>query len=688
MSLKECFFNIEVKALEDLHSSTGTGDGVLDSIQITDRFGKPTVRYSHLKGVMLDEATELVEMGAIAEKDMQALFGQKGPGGQALLSGISLRTTGTAPDTVEWTSTAREELSRTPKTDTLRIANYMAAGTKLQGMLHLKDKQLADTLKTIIKHTCALGSRRNRGTGAVTIQTNETLPSLVSIEPPKSGQKRLCIVIKNLDPLRFPVTGMPGNIIPTDGFIRGQRLTGALSEWLVNRGEDPGPLLSGRRISVGDGLPLPSTMDGSKPPSDLSQWRVQPLPLNIGSPKPSAQTSSRASWWATPGADQQQRLLDSGHDTIMPWPGQAPPPGQLKRPKAHEYLLRTDTGESWRYQPSIRVHMRNRTPHRGENAALFSEEEIAEHTLFLAELEFSRDEDAQWFHEHFEDLLNGQSWLPLGRGRSPCEIQSALWASDTPWQSDAPSERLNITLRSNLIADDAMMCGYTRWSLDVLIATHILSTEEAREWQHKGELKVIGERSDSEIIHGFNSVSGLPKLPRQSIRRGSILCLEGSKSGELHSRLMQQTALGERKAEGFGRFDLSELTITNPEHSAPDQTTLNHNHLEDMLTQAHALLAELLNIPIGRGETPPGLSQWNRVHALIAMGETANTVITDLATKSAKLSGRNWKPFIKTLNTEIDKETDSKRQSLLLGLVARLFILRLKKTAKEQEQRP
>src|SRR5262249_36216818 len=135
------FFDLDVTVLEDLHTGTGTGSGEIDAITARDRYGWPTVRASHIKGLLREAGDDLIHLKLMRDQDLSALLGSKGQR-RAALQLTSLRVvrnqdTPRNVHTVLWSSTAREPNTRVPKEDSLRAVEHVAAGTKFRALLRL-----------------------------------------------------------------------------------------------------------------------------------------------------------------------------------------------------------------------------------------------------------------------------------------------------------------------------------------------------------------------------------------------------------------------------------------------------------------------------------------------------------------------------------------------------------------------
>ncbi|HYN76936.1 MAG TPA: RAMP superfamily CRISPR-associated protein, partial [Lamprocystis sp. (in: g-proteobacteria)] len=485
-------YRLVVTLAEDLHTGTGTGSGVVDALQARDRAGRPVVWWSHLKGLLLAAAEDLMENDRATLEQVRALFGGEGDSRAGSLRGHSLYLDSAAaqdrPRTLVWSSTALRPGTRLPLEDTLRSCEVVAATNRFATELRLPSDprlKLDDLLQRCVKRMDALGLGRNRGQGRVLTEltpiksTGESAADRLKFAErvfPKSdgeaaaGSHRLRLLLRNLDPLSLPSTGYPGNIIPTESFIRGQTLFGALAHWARGDAEAERLLFAGGVQSVGDAFPLPAGCQAPTPaqPQAWSGWDVLPIPLYIKTPKPQGDATDWP-WWFGKGSGRNhlgaRREVDELAETLrrdcgaQNSPDTADPPEKRKRPKDHEYLFRTAADAVWvRYAPTVGVHLRNQTRDAKEpKGRLFSMDEIAEDTLFLATLSFANAQAARDFAQRFAPVLAQRDWLAVGRGGRPVEVvacqgEGPLIPTGKAAQPDqAP---LTLTLTSDLIARD------------------------------------------------------------------------------------------------------------------------------------------------------------------------------------------------------------------------------------------
>lgn len=194
---------------------------------------------------------------------------------------------------------------------------------------------------------------------------------------------------------------------------------------------------------------------------------------------------------------------------------------------------------------------RHRTAGRAnpQYGAVFRYEALAIGQVFAAAILCQSDDDASSIKALLEpDLI----WL--GRSRSAgygktrinmiktIDISQmddqtpAVW-DETGWIQQQDSQQHTITLLSDLIVRDE--CG--QYSGDI------------QAWLDTYELTLIPELSTvhTTLMGGFNRTWGLPLPQVQALGQGSTLVVSGDVS---RLRTMINAGVGERRAEGFGRF--------------------------------------------------------------------------------------------------------------------------------------
>ena len=583
---------LDVKLLEDLHSGTGTGSTNVDSLQFRDKYNNVCIPASHIRGVWLDNAERLVNLGVIDEDSVNSLFNTTFNGKsnyvsvRAKLLVRSLRLTSKQhTETLLWSSSARQPDSRAPQEHSLRTVEYIAAGNEFSTKIELEQvtEKCKNDFLSIVKFTDRFGSLRTRGCGQIKLNYEckeiEKKP-LQQADNPLSVTRTLKLLLRNEEPLVLPTTGFPGNIISCDSFIKGRTLQGALTAWSIqNNVTSARDALLKRTIKVSNAYPLPQhfVCDSIKSLSDI---KCIPTPLNVYREKPttSAPQANSAHWphWAsssnsicTPLA-VDERYRDQLHaDHNSP---------KAKRPNAHSYLVQQG-GQHWDiYSLQHTIQMRNKRGSAFDNQAkksdtqLFTLEQIPADNFFTLEIQATDNQMMADFAHSIAPLLNKQQVLRVGRGGSPVVIEDFCYVEDTHFHQTGLSEQvLSITLTSDLIARDPVTLGYQQHINHQILyqLLEIIPPASSSTWENK----FMGSFNQD---FGFNASSGLPRPPVGVIRRGSVLEVIGEEIEHLYNTLSSRTnqALGERDWEGYGRYILN----LSPIADKANETIANSNN--------------------------------------------------------------------------------------------------------------
>jgi hypothetical protein len=700
-SLQGTHFKVKLHLLEDLHSGTGTGEAQIDAVQACDRRGRPVLRATHVKGVWREAARALANLasadyGATDSK----LFGDKKSGqrGQVLLNSFYMASEGQT-DRLIWTSASRQGMNRAPSEDMLRNIEHVGASTIFEAEVRLRDATLAKTWQDCLAHTPALGGRRSRNARNVYWEiTPQNAPRSVNLEPPETETAlQLRLLLRNLDPLCLPQTGNPTNVIRSEGYIRGQRLFGAFAQWaLDNKKPADWSQLFEEEIQFGNAYPLPCEVGQLKKPQ-LAQCQVLPVAMNLGAKKPVPAGDGSWPWWAGASAKDHLGDLEEEDRFVAKDP-------DLKRPKGYEFLYQPAAGKRWRrYRTLLGVHMRNQSRRRSsDKGELFSEEEIAEQTCFLADLRFPDQPSAVAFAETYAPVLWCGEWLTVGRGGRPVEVLQAVWMNKAGAQSEAKTDDFTLTLESDLIARaDRPSAGRLPIlgffdDLDPGVLLMLLGEEdEAIGWQ---ALHWEGF-CETRLVYGYNAASGLQRAPVLAIERGSSIRIWGQGASGLRAKLAAKIpdGLGEGTRAGYGRFrfDFAPLTDQGEGTSPAGGAVTPAQHASPGLGVGESLLAEAEDIA-KRITNGPGRAQWqdfrHRVRAANTW-EQIKGVFTEFHTRSGQHGGKDWAELpqgvqlgdLQVKAKSIHDENDIEACRLFLEAIARYRLLALDEaTTREQ----
>lgn len=630
---------LSIDLLEDLHIGTGTGRGDIDSLQICDQRGRPVLPASHIKGLLREAANEWhsLDSSALSREDIEYLFGRPGSG-----QGRLQLTSAYLPDAVlvtplVWGSTAINDKG-TAAEKSLRFVEYIPAGShfSMQVALTADDEKYHGLLKAIIARCRRLGSGRNRGYGLVRWHLEEATtapkPLLSPGKPAFPGRLRL--LLRNLEPVCLAHTGHPGNLIATESFIRGRSLRGAFAAACLSLGKaEAAHSLLADTLSWGDALPLPPDVDLAG--AELTGVEVVPIPLSIGTPKAKAPSTDLPGWAYQHEGDIFGSRREIDQVTLEPG---VRPTEKLKRPANDEFLFQPKPGQPWRrYRPQIleRLHTRVPSDENNHEQALFSTEEIAERTLFLADLMVSTSEQAATLMDVLHRLTG--YWLRIGRGGRPLVIEAAAWL---PIAEHGPKTDAHFTLllESELIARDSFGNFRDRLDANILAELASLPADNIR-------IEVDPAFSEGCDLFGFNASTGLPRLAQCAIKAGSVVRVSGHDAPRLREALAKRRTLGECPEEGFGRFRLDRLPTPQPA-GAPIPSTKTAS-----LLPAERLCAEARDWvkKFGQALLELSNSQWNDFRGRIQAARShqeLNSVFHSIEEAKKKHGGKAWLSFV------------------------------------------
>lgn len=556
--------NLRILLLEDLHTGSGLGQGSVDAGQARDRYGRPVIWWSHLKGVLRAAAEDLRSRG-VSGIDPVGLFGwdsRVGTGpetGRVTVGSAYLDEQASLPRErwfLNWSSTAREVNSRMPLEDTKHTDEYIAAGCEFQARCELPASDLA-AFQAVAAGTTRLGAKRSRG-ALVCIDLHEQESSTHAL-PVGEATRVLRMRLRARDPLCFPTTPSASNIVDSQPYMPGSALLGALVNAIKPTAmPESDPLLVGlldsRAILVGNGYPLPADWS----PARLSTLELLPAPISHRLTKRSAKSSLVPDW--APPVNGASKYLDTdqdqlGRDYVDPSGG--------KRLPDDAYILRYSRKEAWRlFRTPLMQRMRIGAPDVGWDEDtideedlrnlqdLFTSEEIPEDTEFVADVLFEDKETADKFATR---LSHRSGDLKLGRGGRPVEIVSAAWVGRNALaEFDCNASSLRIVLESDLILRGPRLGFVTQ--LDRAGLQQML--EDAGKPSELLKTLTVDARIDTTAIGGFNASSGLPRAVQLALRRGSSVLLKGEVANlqSLHAVMGSKPAWGERTHEGHGRL--------------------------------------------------------------------------------------------------------------------------------------
>jgi len=532
-------YQITIKLLEDLHSGTGTGNGIVDAVQARNEAGYPVIDRHHFRGVLRDNALRLVKLGVIDNKLVASLFGESGKQQRKL--DCSSLIAEKKDCLIHWESTARQQNSRCPEDNSLRRIEYIRAGTRLSGTLTIRnasgDEKTA--LNTILKFTTRLGAERTRGSGQFTLKCEpEQSKSPAFFLAIDNQTQKIRLLLRNTEPLNIPTRGYAGNTIHSESHIPGRTLFAALCQRAHQQGGDAGLKAlfadNENKITVHNAYPLPE--DYKK--QALDKLLSIPMPHAIHAVKqPAAEEEQALHWphWATQETDNTPELDDIKDINLL----HANTNNKTQRPKGEMYLIRDEQGKWRRYVQPMSIRMRNM---RGDpfgkltrkDTELFSEQRIPANTHFLLDIECQDN-----------DLLKTiigylQQPVFIGRSKAPVEVVAAVAINH-----DTKNDCDNNSAFTLIATSDWILRGENLGYLTQLDKDSLGQTLDI-------EIKALkASYQESEQQGSFNYASGLPYRPFYVIKRGSSFKVSLAPDTQLDGL---KHPIGERTREGYGQY--------------------------------------------------------------------------------------------------------------------------------------
>ncbi|WP_036801317.1 RAMP superfamily CRISPR-associated protein [Photobacterium marinum] len=654
MSVHHFTYTLNMTLIDDLHTGSGLGTGLINSLNSRDNAQMPVIWRQHIKGLLVqfsDRASTLDSKHKYAQA-FRELLANDTPGSPCtLIPGSFYYQQKESPHQDDpcliWASTARKGaqyqgsgnqkmllgFNRAPATGSLRSAEYIRAGSVFRTTWYLRIQgeenidHYSEAFKALMRGIGQAGSKRRRGCGQIRLDgwdnteqsftpinsEHKATPSIniAAVQP----NEELHYVLTNREPLRLPNTDIPGNIIPTHSHISGVQLTGALAAWCKSLGEDElfRALIAGQ-FTVSYAYPSRSGCPGI------------PAPCQLQTSKKHA--SGSLPWWAVRAShgDYYDAYANDtcANNTSESQQQENSTKPKLKRLKGHYYLERSSGQPSSHYylhnQP-VAIHMRNRV-HRGgeeDDSDLFSEEVLPENTRFTFTLRATQGNgaSAELLARLNHLLITSQHYpLQIGRGKAPCTVQAqpSEYQFPTSLGQAEPGLPLVLVLASPLLVyNPVTVTPYTQLNHQVInqLANELLDEK------HKLDLSNEDYQSFSEETRlvGYNFATGLPKKPQPCIAAGSSICItDPIKADKLRSLLSDHRQLGELQPLGLGCFWLYQTPLTIlPAQSLTEQNQPEAEHsLETALSKLKELIEDKKTKATLLSASSPTKTQWQK----------------------------------------------------------------------------
>lgn len=574
---------------EDVHHGSGMGGAGVDALIARDKDGRPVIWATHLVGLL-----RAVARRKWSPEVVQSIFGERGGKQQAFA--MSSLYTAENPLTRIWRSAARESFTnRAPRDDTLRAVEYVPKGTVFEGYVEVGGTH-QNQLWQLVSRLDTIGSGKASSAGNVTFAVSWADQGRIT----KDGQgPRLRLLLENIDPICVAATANPGNLVPTESYIPGRVLLGALAAWLSRNGREDvaSRLVAGTEFSVGDALPVPGNLT-KLPPAE-----VCPAPLTLVTEKGVGSPNADPWWSGTAAPNRLDRSLADEEGK------------RFKRPDPHLYVFRRSAREPWSaYVPGHRVRLRNGRPDPEQlEPSLFAVEQIVEKTQFLTEIAATDKATMDALLAALEPVITDQSWLRIGRGGIPMRVARATGLGVANPQQFDGDELPYLVLTSDLLVRDEDLV----W-MDSLDAEQVPTIPG---WPDGTTVDVVAQQSS--VVYGFNGTSRLWRHPANAIRRGSVFKVTAGVE-QLADAIRERKWLGERTHEGFGRFGLyPTLPGVTGQHAGPGQEKAPaQDHPSEVLASETFTWFTDHGVLAAGGRDVPSLSQWYQLISELQSGKT------------------------------------------------------------------
>lgn len=606
----------------DFHVGTGAGLGsVLDATVVRDRFGRPIVPGSTIKGLARDAARLLTTMHPALDHGgaLDRVFGRPGSPPSLVRFGQAVAK-GAAPLAVVHGRSARDRQSGRAADELLFRIEDAGAGRFVANVS--ADSALTEheivLLIAALRRIELLGGQGRRGKGQVSVEVqvkdgppewkdvcvpgNATrfesavrdllagaLPtakptaagvdertsadaetSASSSSVPDEAWDTLIVFARSSEPLVLGGGPETGNRSRSLDYIPGTSVRGAVTTWLLQNGWNPedGPFVDGIvREQLRFGPLLPTRVEGGYP-------RSLPVPASRSMLTCKVHRGIRGTALNAHGivdvllADDPLVPCGVCDAALVPLGGFI----QLEtRPPERHVLHRVDTG----VQVSVHTAIDENTQ-RAEDQKLYAHEQLAEATWFAGFL-WGRSA----FLARVREVLDRADGVPIsvgkartrGRGelrlflREPENGTDPVFPALRARSASTPmTQSFTLTLYSDLIALDPLLRPVTR--LGELELWTLLGGRDTPPF------RAVRGYAATRVVPGFNGVPGRPRTVDVAVLAGSCFAFEWTETGRRREeakrllRVAEAEGIGVRRGEGFGRF-LVDFAL---HYALPDQT--------------------------------------------------------------------------------------------------------------------
>ncbi|HMV85111.1 MAG TPA: hypothetical protein PKC13_27515 [Blastocatellia bacterium] len=279
-----------------------------------------------------------------------------------------------------------------------------------------------------------------------------------------------------------------------------------------------------------------------------------------------------------------------------------------------------------------------------EGVVLCRNDDVAEiKKLLNGKAQLGKSQNAGYGHATIENVSEPNSW-------SEYPLPNFLSSSN---ENDSLSSQLIITLLSDVLLRD------------VKTGQYVVEAEAVRSWlqnQLGGSLTLTRAFLGQEIFGGFNRKWGLPLPQTQAITAGSVFVYQAANISQKKLCELLEKGIGERRAEGFGRFAVNwqtkdKLKVDEEKYPKVSSVTLNGDEAKLAEKVAERILRQRLEQRVAatglkfkvtastpNAPMPVSKSQLSRLRGLVQeelMKPESERSLTNVAEFIEKLKDRN-----------------------------------------------
>lgn len=555
--MKKIQITCNLSCLEDFYIGTGSGSiGLYDDGQLKDRYGRPLINSSTVKGLLRDSCSILDRarqiLGLEQSSSYERLFES-----HANLNSLDIEVRPLEfPErpTIIHFFTSVDNAKRRSRDGSLRSVEFGSRGAVFE--LHLtylsrddETEALVRYLKDGLYNIKAMGGYRRRGFGAVAISGLESSVTAIGADGEVQGMgNRVELLLELGEDTLLSSKAQSGNLLFTNDYIPGSTILGLLRSLALASGCDAGFLDDGN-VRSEFFYPLP---DGV---TDSFATNVCPVPLSLRrlkARKTGTDSTNSIPVWALDMERSGQLSHIISHNLLFD-AGEEHDAGK----GMYEGWVCADRGdpdwtESRYYTVRKTYHQRNQVDRKTQSTSdngIFIEERVVAGTRFLGAVTFRDEDSCIAFLAWFQPWLSGAQPVHLGKGGRLAFVRAYRVGTEPAPPERVPAETFTLTLLS-----DAVLYS------DGLAPARTISPEILAGLMGEGFTAAdflagpsVARRG---VVSSFSGTSGLRQFRDVAIRKGSSFSFtySGAAPALLRSGLgdLEKTGIGSIKDEGFG----------------------------------------------------------------------------------------------------------------------------------------